>query len=92
VPNPCTCPGQNIADHPSTLIIPLTSNLIEGAEPLRKRVPASGRLSRDSDFIIDQLRAIDNRRLMSGPLTQINQNLLARVNEAIGEILGLVEE
>ena len=45
------------ADHPSTLIIPLTTNLIEDAEPLRIRISALGQLRRDSDLLIDQLRA-----------------------------------
>jgi len=30
------------ANHPSTLIIPLTTNLVEDAEPLRIRVSAAG--------------------------------------------------
>lgn len=52
------------AGHPSTLAVPLTTNLIDDAEPLRIRVPAQASLSRDSDLLIDQLRAIDNRRLV----------------------------
>ena len=52
------------AGHPSTLIIPLTTNLAEDAEPLRIRVSASGRLRHASDLLVDQLRAIDNRRLI----------------------------
>lgn len=79
------------AGHPSTLVIPLTTNLVDNAEPLRIRVPASGRLSRNSDLIIDQLRAIDNRRLIKGPLTNIDQNLMVRVNEAICEVLDLLD-
>ena len=31
------------ADHPSTLIVPLTTRLVEDAEPLRLRLPARGR-------------------------------------------------
>ena len=55
--------GQALLDagHPSTLIIPLTTNLIDDAEPLRIRVVAQGKLKQDSDLLIDQLRAIDNR-------------------------------
>ena len=78
------------ANHPSTLIIPLTTNLIEGAEPLRIRVNRSGDLSRDSDLVVDQLRAIDNRRLVRGPLTRIPLNIMARVDDALHEILDLV--
>ena len=79
------------ADHPSTLIIPLTTHLVEDAEPLRIRVPAAVRLSQDSDLIIDQLRVIDNRRLVKGPLTRIPQDLLIRVDDAIREVLDLME-
>lgn len=78
------------ANHPSTLIIPLTTNLIEEAEPLRIRVNSSGDLSRDSDVVVDQLRAIDNRRLVKGPLTRIPPKLMARVDNALHEVLDLV--
>ena len=44
------------ANHPSTLIVPLTTNLLDDADPLRIRVPASGRLRRNSDLLVDQLR------------------------------------
>ena len=77
------------AGHPSTLIVPLTTKLIEGAEPLRLRVGPSGRLTRKSDLLIDQLRAIDNRRLAGGPLTRLGEPLMARVGQALQEVLGL---
>lgn len=79
------------ANHPSTLIIPLTTNLIEDAEPLRIRIPAAGRLSQDSDLIVDELRAVDNSRLIRGPLTQVPQDILIRVDDAIREVLDLTE-
>src|ERR1700687_466407 len=56
------------AGHPSTMVIPLTTNLIDDAEPLRIRVPAQGSIRGDSDLLLDQLRAIDNRRLVQGLL------------------------
>ena len=77
------------AQHPSTLIVPLTTVLIEDAEPLRIRVSATGRLRRSSDLLIDQLRAIDNRRLVEGPLTKLSAALMVRVHEAITEVLDL---
>lgn len=77
------------AQHPSTLIVPLTTVLIDGAEPLRIRVPAAGRLRRTSDLLIDQLRAIDNRRLVEGPLTKLSATLMKRIHEAMLEILDL---
>ncbi len=78
-------------DHPSTLIIPLTTNLTDGAEPLRIRIPASAGLQQESDLLIDQLRAIDNRRLVKGPLAVLTPETMASVDEAMGEILDLNE-
>lgn len=77
------------AGHPSTLIVPLTTNLIDDAEPLRIRVPASGRLRNPSDLLIDQLRAIDNRRLVEGPLVRLDDPTMARVAAALREVLDL---
>ena len=79
------------AGHPSTLVIPLTTNLVEHAEPLRIGVPRSGRLRQPSDLLIDQLRAIDNRRLVRGPLARLGPSLMRRVGEAILDVLDLTE-
>ena len=80
------------AGHPSTLIIPLTTNLAEDAEPLRIRVLASGRLRHASDLLVDQLRAIDNRRLVQGPLTRLSPALLRKVAGAIRDVLDLPDD
>jgi mRNA interferase MazF len=77
------------AKHPSTLIIPLTTNLVDDAEPLRLRIPAQGGLNKDSDLLIDQLRAIDNKRLINGPLLRLDAAALGRVYHAVSEVLGL---
>jgi len=76
------------AEHPSTLIIPLTTNLIDDAEPLRLRIVAQGRMEQDSDLLVDQLRAIDNKRLIDGPLARLGDDLLKRVYQAVAEVLG----
>jgi mRNA interferase MazF len=75
--------------HPSSLIIPLTTNLVDDAEPLRLRVKAQGGLDKDSDLLIDQLRAIDNKRLIDGPLLQLDSVSLLRVYQAVTEVLGM---
>ncbi len=76
------------AGHPSTLVIPLTTRLVEDAEPLRIRVAASGRLAKDSDLLVDQLRAIDNRRLLR-PVARVSATVLEKVQLAIREVLDL---
>ena len=77
------------AEHPSTLIIPLTTNVIDDAEPLRLRVAAQGMLEKDSDLMIDQLRAIDNKRLVKGPILLLRQDFMERVDHAVCEVLGI---
>ena len=74
--------------HPSTIIIPLTTNLIDGIEPLRLRIKAQDRLEKDSDLLIDQIRAIDNRKLITGPLMKCNMQFLQQVYQALLVIIG----
>ncbi len=78
-------------DHPSTLVIPMTTTLVEDAEPLRIRVAALDKLRRDSDLLIDQLRSVDNERLIQGPLCQLSRSLMSRVEIAIREVLDMAE-
>ena len=78
--------------HPSTLVAPLTTRLIENADPLRIRVAATGDLQRDSDALIDQLRAIDNRRLVRGPLARLGPRVMGSVGQALLEVLDLADE
>lgn len=75
--------------HPSTLIIPLTSNLIDDAEPLRLRIPAGERLKKDSDLLVDQVRAIDNKRLVDGPLLRCPPTLMTQIDQCLMEVLGI---
>ena len=79
------------AEHPSTLVIPLTTNLVEDAEPLRLRITAGGKLNKDSDLLLDQLRAIDNKRLIDGPLLLLNETAMSRVYSAVVEVMGMEE-
>ena len=80
------------AGHPSTLIAPLTTRLVDDTEPLRIRIRATGQLRRDSDALVDQLRAIDNRRLVRGPLARLGPAAMAEARQALLEVLDLVEQ
>lgn len=78
------------ADHPSTLVIPLTTQLIDHAEPLRLRIAAADKLLQTSDILIDQLRAIDNRRLSEDPLLQCGDEFMREVDQCMQDILGII--
>jgi mRNA interferase MazF len=77
------------AEHPSTLVVPLTTQLVDAAKPLRIRIRASGSLKKDSDALIDQVRAIDNRRLVQGPLSRLPSKQLDTVGHALLEVFEL---
>ena len=78
------------ADHPSTLVVPLTTRLVDNAQPLRLRIRAEGNLAKDSDLLLDQLRAIDNNRLVQGPVLQCSPELMSEVEKALREVLDIV--
>ena len=55
----------NKAGHPSTIICPITTNVKQDSEILRVHIKkGTANMHRDSDIMIDQIRAIDNNRLM----------------------------
>lgn len=55
----------NAVDHPSSIICPLTSNVEPDASILRVHLQAGdANLLNQTDILIDQIRAIDNRKLL----------------------------
>jgi mRNA interferase MazF len=51
--------------HPSTVICPITTNVIQKTKLLRVHLKkGEGGLKKNSDILIDQVRAIDNRRFV----------------------------
>lgn len=72
--------------HSSTLVCPITSKVIPAGFPLRIHIP-EGQLDQPSDIMVDQVRAIDNRRFIEriGKLTptqtkQLKETLRAVLN------------
>jgi len=63
--------------HLSTLICPITANVKKEIELLRVHL-RKGQLDNLSDILIDQIRAIDNKRLIKklGQLTKEQRNTL----------------
>ncbi|MEK6529971.1 MAG: type II toxin-antitoxin system PemK/MazF family toxin [candidate division NC10 bacterium] len=66
--------------HPSTVVCPLTTNVRPQARFLRVHLAAGeAGLKEPSDIMVDQPRAIDNRRLLRqlGTISRRNQSRLA---------------
>ncbi len=65
--------------HPSTVVCPLTSKMVASSQILRVHVrKKEGALENDSDILVDQIRAIDNRRFIKhlGKLSQEHRKQL----------------
>ena len=72
--------------HPSTVICPVTTNIINEVSFLRVHLSKKGtNLVKDSDILVDQVRSIDNRRLIK----RVGK-LPAFINDKIKENLGIV--
>jgi mRNA interferase MazF len=56
----------NKNNHPSTIVLPLTSNVVKNAKLLRLNITHTNKneLTEDSDIMIDQIIAIDNKRFL----------------------------
>lgn len=62
--------------HPSTIICPITSKMEMGAQILRVHLLAeTSGLSVDSDILVDQIRAIDNKRFIKHIGTLSTENI-----------------
>ncbi|MBS4028442.1 MAG: type II toxin-antitoxin system PemK/MazF family toxin [Ignavibacteriales bacterium] len=77
--------------HPSTLICPLTTNVNEESEILRVHLrKGNAGLSEKSDIMIDQIRSIDNKRLMR-KIGSLPDELIEKVKINVGIIFDLNE-
>jgi hypothetical protein len=60
----------------------LTTNLLADAEPLRIRIAAAARLTRDADLLMDHIR---------GPLLRLPAATMKRVGRGLSELLGITD-
>jgi len=75
--------------HPSTLICPMTTNIKSEAEILRVHISKGvANMQEDSDIMIDQLRAIDNKRLIK-KIGKLPQALIEKVKENLMIVLDI---
>jgi mRNA interferase MazF len=79
----------NKINHPSTIVCPITSNVKRDSDILRVHLKKGmANLQQDCDIMIDQIRAIDNRRLTKRIGTLPNK-LIDKVKENIMIVLSL---
>jgi len=79
----------NKIPHPSTIICPLTTNVKKDVELLRVHLKkGDANMLEDCDIMIDQLRAIDNKRLIK-KIGDLPSNLIETVKENIRSVLDI---
>ena len=76
----------NHNNYPTTIVIPLTTKLIDNAEPIRMRIKSKDKLKDDSDLVITHIRAIDNSRFIE-KLTILNYEQMRKIKELLNEIV-----
>jgi len=75
----------NHSDYPTTIVFPLSTSLVNDAEPIRFRIEKREKLEEDSDIVITQIRAIDNSRFIE-KLAVLTKKELCTIKELFDEI------
>ena len=79
----------NKIPHPSTIVCPITTNVKKNSEILRVHLKkGTANLNRACDIMIDQIRAIDNKRLTKR-VGVLPEELIEIVKENIKIVLDL---
>ena len=79
----------NKVQHPSTIVCPLTTNTQKESEILRVHIKkGTANLNESCDIMIDQVRAIDNKRLIK-KLGELPENHSNQVKENLSIVLDL---
>lgn len=79
----------NKTSHPSTIILPITSNVKRDSDILRVHLKKGvGNLTQNSDIMIDQIRTIDNKRLTK-KIGDLPADLISLIKENVAIVLDL---
>ncbi|HTG67563.1 MAG TPA: type II toxin-antitoxin system PemK/MazF family toxin [Flavobacterium sp.] len=79
----------NKISHPSTIVCPITTNVQNDSDILRVHLKKGmANLNENCDIIIDQIRAIDNKRLIK-KVGKLPTDLIEKIKENISIIIDL---
>ena len=79
----------NQIPHPSTIVCPITTNVKKSSEILRVHIKkGEANLHQNCDVMIDQIRAIDNNRLIK-KVSDLPKKLIETVKENLMIIMDL---
>ncbi len=78
-----------LSNLPTVIVIPLTTHLKDDWFPLRVRISKRGKLEKDSDAVVEQIRAIDKNRIIGNPIASLSNDELKILDEAVLFVLGI---
>ncbi|OFX26046.1 MAG: taxon MazF [Bacteroidetes bacterium GWA2_31_9b] len=79
----------NKIPHPSTIVCPITTNIKKDSDILRIHLKKGiANLNQDCDIMIDQIRAIDNKRLLN-KVGDLPSDLISLLKENIMIVIDL---
>lgn len=79
----------NKISHPSTIVCPITTNVQDDSDILRVHLKKGmANLHENCDIMIDQIRAIDNKRLIK-KVGKLPTDLIEKIKENISIIIDL---
>ena len=79
----------NNISHPSTIVCPITTNVEDDSDILRVHIKKGmTNLHVDCDIMIDQIRAIDNKRLLK-KVGKLPPDLIEKIKENIAIMMDL---
>jgi len=77
----------NEVNHPTVIILPLTTQLIDNAYPLRYRISKRGKLRQDSDVLCDQIRSISIQRIKDDLICKVYDDEMIEIEKQVKLVL-----
>jgi mRNA interferase MazF len=76
------------SDEPTIIVLPLTTQVRVSKEPLHVTIKARDQLRVTSQVMPEQVRAIDRRQLVTGPVTRLTPTEMAAVERSFLSVTG----
>jgi len=77
----------NDCGHSTTIVLPMSTFLIDESYPLRYRIEKEDNLEKKSDILCDQIRALDNQRIIPNLLAKLSLKEMLEIDRQVSIIL-----
>jgi len=77
----------NDCGHTTTIVLPMSTFLIDDSYPLRYRIEKKDNLEKESDILCDQIRVLDNQRIIPNVLTKLSLKEILEIDRQVSIVL-----